>query len=110
MMESDNSIEISGVVDRLMRGRSDRGAYTNDRANDRVTLVLGVSPDRVVFLDIPYKTENDFDLIPLELALKGARVSYKKNYKDWQEGIAEEWELRVTSGPLEGNSYKGQKV
>jgi hypothetical protein len=102
-IDSDRDFAIQGRVLSLVRGRPE-GSYLG-KDEYLVTLVIESSGAKHT-VDLPIKTETDFEVIPYQSALVGVDVRYFKKYSTWEEGIAEDWVLEVLSGSLQGNTYR----
>ncbi|MBS3083422.1 hypothetical protein J4423_01315 [Candidatus Pacearchaeota archaeon] len=97
-LDSDGGGRFSGRVNSLVRGVP--GGFSSDN-NNLVTLSLD-SRGTVQLVDLPIRTQSDFDLIPYQLGLTGQYVDY---FKDLGFVGGVKWRLEVTSGPLRGNVY-----
>ena len=104
-MDSDNSFQTHGRILSLVRGKPEERDYEKSL----VTLVIESDQNKHV-VDLPIKTESDFEVIPYQSTLVGIDVRYSKKYERWEEGIAINWELEVLSGSLKGNTYKFSRV
>ena len=97
-LDSDGGLRTVGKVISLVRGRPD---CPDSDVNNLVTLTLD-SRGTVQLVDLPIRTQSDFDLIPYQLGLTGQYIDYSKTY-----GLENfvKWELKVNSGQLKGNVY-----
>jgi hypothetical protein len=101
-IDSDNNFQTKGKILSLIRGKPEGSNY--DKKN-LVTLIIESDKNKHI-VDLPIKTNSDFEIMPYQSALLEADVSYSKEGKSWEEGFTTYWKLEVLSGKLKGNTYK----
>jgi hypothetical protein len=99
-MASEEKRSVTGTVLSLHRGRAD-----GTLENDLVSLVIEADSGNHA-VDLPIPTRTALELIPYELALKGACVKYEQTLNQYDDGTAETWTLAILSGPLGGQRYE----
>lgn len=95
---------MQGRITSLTRGRPFKDNVYVDQKKLVSLIIESDGSEHIV--DLPIKTNSDFEVIPYQLALVGFNVRYSKKGERWEEGYTTEWELEVLSGALKGNTYK----
>ncbi len=103
-MNSDSDFAASGKVLSVSRGRYGEPPIGE---SDMITLVIETGEGNYT-ADFPVRTRTDLELLPYQSALVGTEVGYSKRFEG--PDLLEQWELKILSGPLEGNSFRGTRA
>jgi len=105
-IDSDENIDITGTVLSLERGRPDK--HNMDRLFLGNTVTLTIESDKNRYkVDLPIKTQTNFDLIPYLDSLLNVEVKYSAMHRKEEIGYTIRhtyWKLEILSGKLKGIS------